>query len=283
MIEEKEGCEQTGQNQTIARISYQRFFSRYLRLSGMTGTALEVAGEIWGTYGLAVSQVPTHKPPQRRYDKTYIYYTHEEKWQAVVDEAIEQQTQNRPVLIGTRTVKDSEYISELLTLKNIEHQVLNAKHHKLEAEVISKAGLAGRVTVATNMAGRGTDIKLDQAAAEAGGLHVICCEKNDSSRVDRQLIGRCARQGDPGSYKVICSLEDDAVIKYFSKFTLMLLEYQNQRQLPQGKTVRPYWLASILINVSQKIIEFNHRQIRKSMLKIDEQRESMLAFTGETE
>jgi preprotein translocase subunit SecA len=283
MIEEKEGCEQTGQNQTIARISYQRFFSRYLKLSGMTGTAMEVAGELWATYGLAVSQVPTHKPPRRRYDKTYIYYTHEEKWQAVADDAINQQAKNRPVLIGTRTVKDSEYISELLTLKDIEHQVLNAKQLKQEAEIISRAGEAGRITVATNMAGRGTDIKLDDVAEAAGGLHVICCEKNDSSRVDRQLIGRCARQGDPGSYKYICSIEDDAVVKYFSKITLMWLHYQNQRQLPQGKTIRPYWLASMLIKGSQRIIEYSHRQIRKSMLKIDEQRESMLAFTGKTE
>ena len=283
MIEEKEGCEQTGQNQTIARISYQRFFSRYLKLSGMTGTAMEVAGELWRNYDLAVISVPPHKPPLRRYDKTYIYYTHEEKWQAVVEEAVSQQAQNRPVLIGTRTVKNSEYISELLTLKKIQHQVLNAKHNNLEAEIISQAGQAGRVTVATNMAGRGTDIKLDDVAVDAGGLHVICCEKNDSSRVDRQLIGRCARQGDPGSYKVICSVEDESVIKYFSKITLMLLHYQNQRQLPIGKTVRPYWLASMLINISQRIIEYNHYQIRKSMLKIDEQRESMLAFTGEAE
>lgn len=283
MIEEKEGCEQTGQNQTIARISYQRFFSRYLRLSGMSGTAMEVAAELWGAYGLAVNQVPTHKPSQRRYDKTYIYYTHEEKWQAVADETINQQAKNRPVLIGARTVKDSEHISKLLTHKNIEHQVLNAKHHKSEAEIISKAGQAGRVTVATNMAGRGTDIKLDKAAEEAGGLHVICCEKNDSSRIDRQLVGRCARQGDPGSYKVICSIEDDTVIKYFGKLTLIILQYQSQRQLPPGKTVWPYWFASGLIKVSQRIIEYNHRKIRNSMLKIDEQRESMLAFTGETE
>ena len=186
-------------------------------------------------------------------------------------------------MIGTRTVKDSEHISELLTLKQVEHQVLNAKHHKSEAEIISQAGQAGRITVATNMAGRGTDIKLDGGAEEAGGLHVICCEKNDSSRVDRQLIGRCARQGDPGSYKVICSVEDDSVVKYFSKFTLMMVRYQNQRHLPPGKTVRLHWLASALINLSQRIIEYNHRQIRKSMLKIDEQRESMLAFSGETE
>ena len=283
MIEEKEGCEQTGHNQTIARISYQRFFSRYLKLSGMTGTAMEVAGELWRSYGLSVISVPTNKPPRRRYEKTYIYYTHEEKWQAVVDEAISQQVLNRPVLIGTRTVKDSEYISELLTFKKIQHQVLNAKHTKIEAEIISKAGQARQITVATNMAGRGTDIKLDYAAEEAGGLHVICCEKNDSSRVDRQLIGRCARQGDPGSYKVICSVEDESVIKYFSKITLMLLNYQNQQQIPTGKTVRPSWLARALINLSQKIIEYNHHQIRKSMLKIDEQRESMLAFTGNTE
>ncbi len=283
MIEEKEGCEQTGQNQTIARISYQRFFSRYLKLSGMTGTAKEVEGELWSTYGLAVNPVPTHKPPLRRYDKTSIYYTHEEKWQAVVDEAVSQQAKNRPVLIGTRTVKDSEHISELLKLKKTEHQVLNAKYHNLEAEIISKAGQAGRITVATNMAGRGTDIKLDGAAENAGGLHVICCERNDSSRIDRQLFGRCARQGDPGSCKAICSIEDESVMKYFSSFTVLLLRSRYQRRLAPGKTVRPLWLAAALIKVSQKIIEYNHRQIRKSMLKIDEQRESMLAFTGETE
>ena len=283
MIEEKEGCEQTGQNTTIARISYQRFFSRYLKLSGMTGTAHEVSGELWRTYELAVKQIPTHKPSKRKYDKTFIYYTHEDKWQAVVDDAISQQAKNRPVLIGTRTVKDSEYISELLRLKDIEHQVLNAKYHKEEAEIISQAGQAGRITVATNMAGRGTDIKLAADAERAGGLHVICCEKNDSSRIDRQLTGRCARQGDPGSYKVICSIEDDAVIKYFGRITLMLLQYQDKRQSLQGSTVRPYWFASLLISLSQRFIEFNHRQIRKSMMKVDEQRESMLAFSGETE
>ena len=283
MIEEKEGCEQTAQNQTIARISYQRFFSRYLKLSGMTGSAYEVAGELWSTYGLAVCQVPTHKPPQRRYEKTCIYYTQEEKWQAVIDEAIAQQALNRPVLIGTRTVKDSEYISELLKNKQYEHQVLNARNYKLEAEIIAAAGQAGRITVATNMAGRGTDIKLDAAAEAAGGLHVICCEKNDSRRIDRQLFGRSARQGDPGSCKVICSIEDDAVIRYFIKITLLLLSYRDKRQITSGKIAGPYWLASTLVKVSQRIIEYYHRQIRKSMMKIDEKRESMLAFSGESE
>jgi preprotein translocase subunit SecA len=283
MIEEKEGCEQTGQNQTIARISYQKFFSRYLKISGMTGTALEVAGEFLSNYGLSVQQVPTHKPQQRRCDKTSIYYTYEERCQAVVEEAIRQQVLNRPVLIGTRTLKDSEYISELLKINDAEHQVLNARHHKLEAEIIESAGRAGCITVATNMAGRGTDIKLDVAAELAGGLHVICCEKNDSRRVDRQLIGRSARQGDPGSYKIICSIEDDAVLKYFSGITLLLMNYRNLRQLPIGSTVRPRWLACTLIYVPQRVIEYYHRQIRKSMMKIDENRESMLAFTGESE
>ena len=283
MIEEKEGCEQTEQNQTIARISYQCFFSRYLKLAGMTGTADEVTDELWSTYGLAVCQVPTHKPLQRRYDGTFIYYTHEEKWQAVVDDVISQQALNRPVLIGTRTVKDSEHISELLKIKQCEHQVLNARHYKLEAEIIASAGQAGCVTVATNMAGRGTDIKLDAAAESAGGLHVICCEKNDSRRIDRQLSGRSARQGDPGSYKVICSLEDDAVVKYFGVISLMLLNYKIKRQLSVGQAVRPRWLASVLVTVSQRIIENYHRQIRKVMMKIDEKRESMLAFTGKSE
>ncbi len=283
MIEEKEECEQSGQNQTIARISYQRFFSRYLKLSGMTGTASEVAGELWSTFGLAVHQVPTHKPLRRKYEKTFIYYTHEEKWQAVVDDVLTQQALNRPVLIGVRTVKDSEYISELLTLKQCQHQVLNAKHHAEEAEIVSGAGRAASVTVATNMAGRGTDIKLDATAEQAGGLHVICCEKNDSRRIDRQLAGRSARQGDPGSYKVICSIEDDAVVKYFSGILLMLLRYRIKRQLPFGETVQPYRLARSLINLSQRRIEYYHRQIRKAMMKVDVKRESMLAFTGESE
>ena len=283
MVEEKEECEQTGQNQTIARISYQRFFSRYLKLSGMTGTAEEVADELWKTYGLAVHQVPTHEPSRRDCEKTTIYYTQEEKWQAVVDDALSKQALNRPVLIGTRTVKDSEHISELLKRRNCSHRVLNAKYNEEEAEIIAAAGKAGYITVATNMAGRGTDIKLDVAAERAGGLHVICCERNDSRRIDRQLAGRSARQGDPGSYKVICSIEDDAVIKYFSNMTLMLLHYRYRRNLPFGEIVRPRSIAAALINLPQRIIEYQHRQIRKSMMKIDEKRESMLGFTGESE
>ena len=283
MIEEKEQCEQTGQNQTIARISYQRFFSRYLKLSGMTGTAKEVAGELWNTYSLAVHQLPTHKPSRRNCEKPTIYYTQEEKWQAVVDDTLSKQALNRPVLIGTRTVKDSEHISELLGLRQCKHQVLNAKFNEQEAEIIAAAGKAGCVTVATNMAGRGTDIKLDAVAEQAGGLHVICCERNDSRRIDRQLAGRSARQGDPGSYKVICSIEDDGVIKYFSSITMMLLRYRYNHNLPVGEIVRPRSMAKALVNIPQRIMEYNHRQIRKSMMKIDEKRESMLGFTGESD
>ena len=283
MVEEKEVCEQTGQNQTIARISYQRFFSRYLKLSGMTGTAEEVADELWKTYGLVVHKIPTHEPSRRDYEKTAIYYTQEEKWQAVVEDALSKQALDRPVLIGTRTVKDSELVSELLKGRNCTHKVLNAKYNEQEAEIIATAGKAGYITVATNMAGRGTDIKLDATAERAGGLHVICCERNDSKRIDRQLAGRSARQGDPGSYKVICSIEDDAVIKYFSNVTLMLLHYRYRRNLPFGEIVRPQSTASMFINLPQKIVEYQHRQIRKSMMKIDEKRETMLGFSGEAE
>lgn len=288
MIEEKEGCEQTGQNQTIARISYQRFFSRYLKLSGMTGTAIEVATELNCNYGLLTSQVATNKPCQRQSDRTFIYYTHEDKWQAVVEEAISQQSKNRPVLIGTRTLKDSEYISVLLTNKGYAHQVLNAKNHALEAEIVDSAGRAGCITVATNMAGRGTDIKLDETAKAAGGLHVICCEKNDSRRVDRQLIGRCARQGDPGSYKVICSIEDDAVVKYFGSVNLFSNFGKKDKtktgsESERRKQVRPRMLSILLISLAQRLIENYHRKIRQAMMQADEKRESMLAFTGESE
>lgn len=283
MIEEKEECEQSGQNQTIARISYQRFFSRYLKLSGMSGTAMEVAGELWSTYGLAVHQVPTDKTSRRDYEKTAIYYTQEEKWQAVVEDASNKQALGRPVLIGTRTVKDSEHISELLSLKQCHHQVLNAKYNEQEAEIIAAAGKTGCVTVATNMAGRGTDIKLEDVAEKTGGLHVICCERNDSRRIDRQLAGRSARQGDPGSYKVICSIEDDGVIKYFSGISLLLLRYRYSRNLPVGTIVKPRGMASALINIPQRIMEYRHRQIRKSMMKLDDKRESMFGFTGESD
>ncbi len=190
------------------------------------------------------------------------------------------------MLIGTRTLKDSEYISVLLKNKGCAHQVLNAKNHALEAEVVDSAGQAGCITVATNMAGRGTDIKLDEAAKAAGGLHVICCEKNDSRRVDRQLIGRCARQGDPGSYKVICSIEDDAVVKYFGN-VILFSKFGKKSKTEAGsesrKQVRPKMISTLLINISQRLIENYHRKIRQAMMQADEKRESMLAFTGESE
>jgi preprotein translocase subunit SecA len=283
MIEEKEQCEQTGQNQTIARISYQRFFSRYMKLSGMTGTATEVAAELYSSYGLSMHKVSTHKPSRRIHEKTAIYYTQEEKWQAVVDDVLSRRAENRPVLIGTRSVRDSEYLSELLTKNQCDHQLLTAKQHRQEAEIIARAGKAACVTVATNMAGRGTDIKLDAAAEQAGGLHVICCERNDSRRIDRQLAGRCARQGDPGSYRVICSIEDDAVISLFSRLIMMMTEFRYRCHLSSGTKVRPFWISNMLINIAQRIIEHKHRQIRKSLIKIDKKRESMLAFTGVAE
>ncbi|MFA4969668.1 MAG: preprotein translocase subunit SecA, partial [Sulfuritalea sp.] len=196
MIEAKEGCAITGQQETLARISYQRFFRRYLRVAGMTGTAREVARELWAVYRLPVVTIPTNRPVQRRQLPDLVFLTAAEKWAAIIDILSRWHTEGRPVLVGTSSVSASEHLSELLTLKGLKHQVLNARQDQEEAEVIAKAGERGRITVATNMAGRGTDIRLAPGVAELGGLHVLATERHDARRIDRQLFGRCGRQGD---------------------------------------------------------------------------------------
>ena len=275
MIEEKEGCDQTGQTETLARISYQRFFSRYLRLAGMTGTATEVSGELAKSYGLDVITVPTNQPVQRIIRPDYIYTNKESKWQAVIGSVQLEHDRGRPVLIGTRTVKDSELLSELLSKAGLPHQVLNAKQDTEEAKIIEQAGIVGQITVATNMAGRGTDIKLTAAAREAGGLHVISCEKNSSARIDRQLAGRCGRQGDPGSYEAILSLQDVIIEERLGGLRGFI-----SRTSTRGGRVRPVWLGRFLMGTAQNLSEYYYRQVRKSLTKVDEKRESMLAFSG---
>ncbi|MGI9333338.1 MAG: DEAD/DEAH box helicase, partial [Gammaproteobacteria bacterium] len=203
MIESKEGCDPSGGKETLARTTYQRFFRRYLRLAGMSGTVREVAAEMWTTYGLRVVDVPTHRPVQRMARRHRVYGTVRAKCDAILASVRELERRGRPVLIGTRTVADSAALSELLTAADLGHAVLSAHQDESEAAVVAKAGDAGRVTVATNMAGRGTDIALGPGVAEVGGLHVLVAERNDARRIDRQLIGRCARQGDPGSFEVI--------------------------------------------------------------------------------
>ncbi len=222
MIEAKEGCAITGQQETLARISYQRFFRRYLRVAGMTGTAREVARELWAVYRLPVVSIPTNRPPQRRACPTSFMSRRTEKWAAIVDILRQLQEEGRPVLVGTRSVAASEHLSELLSIAGLAHQVLNARQDQEEAEVVTRAGERGRITVATNMAGRGTDIRLAPAMDEIGGLHVLATERHDARRIDRQLFGRCGRQGDPGSFQVVMSLEDEVVHEYFKGRTQWL-------------------------------------------------------------
>lgn len=206
MIEVKEGCPLSEPVKTLARITYQRFFCRYLRLSGMTGTAREVGGELQRTYGLEMVAIPTHKPCLRKILPGIFCADEIEKWRQVTDFTMKLQGQGRPVLIGTRSVLASEKLSLMFVQAGIKHRVLNARQDAEEADVIARAGEPGAVTVATNMAGRGTDIRMDAVMVSRGGLTVIVTEFHESARIDRQLIGRCARQGDAGGVDLYCGL-----------------------------------------------------------------------------
>jgi preprotein translocase subunit SecA len=278
MIEAKEGCAITGQQETLARISYQRFFRRYLRVAGMTGTVREVARELWAVYRLPVVTIPTNRPVRRRRLPDEVYFTAEEKWVAIVDTLRRLQVQGRPVLVGTRSVSASEHLSELLTAGGLAHQVLNARQDQDEAEVIARAGERGRITVATNMAGRGTDIRLAPGVAELGGLHVLATERHDASRIDRQLFGRCGRQGDPGSFQVVMSLEDEIVHEFFKGHAQRL-----RRFFPESGKPLPARLGSLLVSIAQRSAERHHGRTRRELLRIDDQLSDLLAFAGRSE
>ncbi len=209
MVELKEGLVTSVRRDTISRLTYQRFFRRYLRLCGMSGTAMEVAAELRAVYGLDVVRVPTHRPPRRRQWPGVVYRRAADRWAAVAAQAQAQAERGRAVLIGTRSVRASEAVSAALDARGLAHALLNARQDAAEAEVVAQAGQPGRITVATNMAGRGTDILLHPAVRDVGGLHVILTEFHESARVDRQLFGRAGRQGDPGSCQALVSLEDD--------------------------------------------------------------------------
>jgi preprotein translocase subunit SecA len=274
LIECKEGCEITNQNETLARISYQRFFRRYHHLAGMTGTGREVAGELWSVYRLRVVPVPTNKPSARRAEPFRLYQTVQEKWQAVVKRIAEIHRQERPVLVGTRSVADSEHLSRLLSEAGLAHRVLNARQDKEEADIIAEAGRKRRITVATNMAGRGTDIVLTQETREAGGLHVLATECHDSKRIDRQLFGRCGRQGDPGSYEAIASLEDSLFAGYTGK------EFGLARRLVDSDTWFSRFAKNGLVVLAQQAAQRKHSQVRRELLKFDDTMESAMAFSG---
>jgi preprotein translocase subunit SecA len=278
MIEAKENCELTLPRETLARLTYQRLFRRYIRLAGMTGTASEVAGEIRSVYGLDVVRIPLHLPSRRAYSPPRIFRTRDEKWQAVADSVQRMVVEaGRPVLIGTRSVKASEEISAVLAMRGIEHALLNAKQDQIEAEVIARAGQPSRVTVATNMAGRGTDIRLGPGVAERGGLHVILTEYHESRRIDRQFFGRCARQGDPGSCEAIVSLDDEIYTVYVPGATALIARAATQSAGVSG------FLHRALRRLAQYRAERRGAYARVQNLAQDRRLERVLAFSGRAE
>lgn len=277
LIEVKESCEITDQRETLARLTYQRLFRRYLRLSGMTGTAKEVAREIRSIYGLDVVRIPLHRPSRRSYRAVRVCHTRDEKWQTVADAIAGLVARGRPVLVGTRSVGASEEISAVLRARGIGHALLNAKQDTTEAEVVAAAGQHATVTVATNMAGRGTDIRLSDGVAETGGLHVILTEYHDSRRVDRQLFGRCARQGDPGSCAAIVALDDELYTIHAPVMTRFVL-----RVGTEGGMVSRLAHAC-LRRMAQRAAEKRATFIRMQNLKDDRRLEQVLAFSGRGE
>lgn len=222
-VEAKEEVDLTPPAESLARLSFQRFFRLFRRLSGITGTAAEASGEFWRIYGLPYLKIPTHRPNQRKDLPTRYFATAAQKWSAVVDEIARLHVEARPVLIGTRSVAASEHLGRLLSARGIQHSLLNAIRHSEEAAIIYLAGESHAVTVATNMAGRGTDIRLGQGVADKGGLHVILTEFHESKRIDRQLQGRAGRQGDPGSTRTFASLEDDLPERFLPGFGVRTL------------------------------------------------------------
>jgi preprotein translocase subunit SecA len=277
LVETKEGCALTGVREPLARLSYQRFFRRYLRLAGMTGTAHEVRAELWAVYRLAVVTIPTNRPPQRRYVGTRVYATTAAKWAAVLERLKKIHGRGQPLLVGTRSVAASEQLSHLLTIAGLPHQVLNARQDSAEADVIAHAGAPGRIVVATNMAGRGTDIRLAAGVAELGGLHVIATAAHEARRIDRQLFGRCGRQGDPGSYEMLVSL-DDEIITVYAGHLWRWLGSVAVHLVPYGPR-----LGALIARRAQRRAERLHARMRRDLLTMDEHLESALAFSGRLE
>lgn len=273
MIEIKEDCEITKPRTTLARISYQNFFRKYFHLCGMTGTAKEVANEFWTTYGLRVLKIPTHKPCIRIRNPVNVVETEEKKWTAILERVQMIHEQGQPILIGTHSVLTSEIMSNLLNETGLEHELLNAKQDQDEAGIIAQAGAYGQITIATNMAGRGTDIKLTDQVRHCGGLYVILSELHDAARIDRQLEGRCARQGDPGFFEMILSAEDQLMkgVAWTKIYALLIMIIPNT------------WISEVaymLMKLAQKSVEKKHRTMRVNLLKYDEKQNTMLSFSG---
>ncbi|MCE5326788.1 MAG: hypothetical protein LLG01_10255 [Planctomycetaceae bacterium] len=282
-VQAKEGLEVLAPKDTYARISFQRFFRQYKKLSGMTGTAAEASLEFWQIYHLPVAVIPTNRPCVRKVAPDRVFAAETAKWAAVVERIKAIHAGSAPILIGTRSVRASEQLSAMLTAQGLEHQVLNAVRHAEEAQIVAGAGAPGRITVATNMAGRGTDIKLGRGVTELGGLHVIATERHESRRVDRQLIGRCARQGDPGCAEIFVSLEDELVRRHAPTTSAIL------RTRHATRTAKVASIPEVSSCITRRIFSSAQRTAnrqalsqRKGVLKTDDWLDEYLGFAGAT-
>jgi preprotein translocase subunit SecA len=273
-IQAKERLEITLETITAARVTVQEFFKRYKKLSGMTGTARSDAAELRRTYKVHVFPVPTNKPSRRVWIKDRVFATEDLKFRAVAEEIVRLNKKGVPVLVGTRSIEKSEKLSALLNQAKIEHQVLNAKNHAIEAQIVSQAGQPGRVTVATNMAGRGTDIKLGDDVARNGGLHVLGTERHESFRIDRQLAGRCARQGDPGHAQFFVSLEDELIEAFGEKPAKRI----RARYANRGELTSPGFRRLFVRAQAKK--ERQHRKDRRLLMHYEKHRAEMRENMG---
>ncbi len=279
LMEIKEEVPISPEKETMGKISFQLFFRRYLHFSGMTGTCKEVATEMGEVYGLPVVRIQPRLKNKRIYLPSRMFVTAEDRWMAVVASVKYRLAAGQAVLVGTRSVKASETLSIHFLAAGIEHQVLNAKNDKEESELVAHAGEPGKVTIATNMAGRGTDIHLSDAVKKAGGLHVILTERHDNKRVDRQLIGRCARQGDPGTCEEMLSLDDEL----FQGQTSLVVQALKQSLIRFPNSRASNKLALSVCRFYQWSVERHHRKIRGSMLSSDFQARRSLSFSGQLE
>ena len=265
-IEAKEHVKVKRESKTLATITFQNFFNKYKKKSGMTGTALTEEKEFRDIYGMDVVEIPTNRPVQRIDYDDAVYMTKKEKYHAVVEAVKEAHAKGQPVLVGTITIDVSEHISNMLRREGIQHKVLNAKFHELEAEIVADAGVHGAVTIATNMAGRGTDIKLDDEAKAAGGLKIIGTERHESRRIDNQLRGRSGRQGDPGESRFYISLEDDLMRLFGSEKMMKVFQSLGVQENDQIE----HKMLSSAIEKAQMKIESNNFAVRKNLLEYDQ-------------
>lgn len=274
-VEAKEGVELTNPTETLARLSFQRFFRLFRKLSGMTGTAREAAEEFWHIYRLPVISIPTNRPVIRDVWEPRYFVDKEAKWEAIRDEIVAVHSEGRPVLVGTRSVHSSQQIATMLDEAGLNYRLLNAVNHAEEAQVVREAGNENVITIATNMAGRGTDIKLSRDVASRGGLHVIVAERNDSGRIDRQLLGRCARQGDPGSTRMFASLNDDLLSRFGARPLSKAAEATLRERPEYGKKI-----AGMAFDYAQSQAQRLASRQRKTVLRTDTWLDDALIFAG---